>query len=84
MESFYKKNDLGVSIEYSIVSYYEEEENKYVIYTDFVESDSDMGVRLFVSKVTDDSLVDIPKEEEDRIIQLFLNTIKEKISLVIL
>lgn len=80
MESFYKKNDLGVSIEYSIVSYYEEEENKYVIYTDFVESDSDMGVRLFVSKVTDDSLVDIPKEEEDRIIQLFLNTIKEKIS----
>ncbi len=80
MESFYKKNDLGVSIEYTIVSYYEEEPNNYVIYTDFVESDNDMGVRLFVSQVTDDELIDISAEEQERIKQLFLKTITERIS----
>ena len=80
MESFYKKNDLGVSIEYTIVSYYEEEPNNYVIYTDFVESDNDMGVRLFVSQVTDDELIDISVEEQERIKQLFLKTITERIS----
>ena len=80
MESFYKKNDLGVSIEYTIVSYYEEEPNNYVIYTDFVESDNDMGIRLFVSQVTDDELIDISVEEQERIKQLFLKTITERIS----
>ena len=39
MKTFYKKNDIGVDIEYTVVGSYKDGEEEYVIYTDFVEDE---------------------------------------------
>ena len=49
IETFKRKNELGVEIEYNVIGTYEENGNKYYIYTDFVSDDNNkIGVRLFV------------------------------------
>ena len=79
MESFFKKNDIGVSIEYTIVGYYQDEETKYVIYTDFVEDkDSPTAIRLFVSKLENEQMVEVDKEIRDKIIGELFQQIAEK------
>lgn len=72
IETFKRKNELGVEIEYSVIGTYEDNGNKYYIYTDFVSDDSNkMGLRLFVDIEKDGKLVRIPEElEKDIIIKL--------------
>jgi hypothetical protein len=79
MESFYKKNEIGVSIEYTVVGYYKDEGIKYVIYTDFVEDkESPTAIRLFVSKYENGQMVDVDKEKRDKIIGEMFQQIAEK------
>ncbi len=69
MEEFYKKNDIGVSIKYTVVGRYDDEGKKYIIYTDFVADPKSLsGIRLFVSR-DDGEIKRIEKAEEERIIQ---------------
>lgn len=64
MEKFYQKNDIGVSIEYTIIGRYEEDGINYIIYTDFVEdSNSLSGIRLFVAKDNKEKVDDLKQKE---------------------
>jgi len=70
MDTFYKQNELGVLVEYTIVGHYSEDDAKYVIYTDFVEDEnSPTGLRLFVSLEEGNGLVSIDSDKEDDILE---------------
>ena len=82
MESFFKKNDIGVSIEYTIVGYYAEDGTKYVIYTDFLEDkNSPTKIKLYVGYFVNGRIVDASLEKRDEIIKKMFDTLKEKTSL---
>ena len=83
MNSFYKKNDIGVLIEYTIVGTYLEDDIKYTIYTDFVEDKASMiGLRLFVAKYNDNNeLVDVDAEKKQEIIKKLYESFNEKLSI---
>ena len=83
MNSFYKKNDIGVFIEYTIVGTYLEDDIKYTIYTDFVEDKASMiGLRLFVAKYNDNNeLVDVDAEKKQEIIKKLYESFNEKLSI---
>lgn len=68
MKSFYKKNELGVNIEYSIIGYCNDDNRKYVIYTDFVDDDNELGMRLFVAKMKGTKMYDVSDDIRRRII----------------
>ena len=82
MNSFYKKNDIGVLIEYTIVGTYLEDDIKYTIYTDFVEDKASMvGLRLFVAKYNDNNeLVDVDEAKKQEIIKKLYESFNEKLS----
>ena len=82
MNSFYKKNDIGVLIEYTIVGTYLEDNIKYTIYTDFVEDKASMvGLRLFVAKYNDNNeLVDVDEAKKQEIIKKLNESFNEKLS----
>lgn len=82
METFYRKNDIGVSIEYTVVGYYQDEGIKYVIYTDFVDDkESPTAIRLFVSKFENGQMVEVEKEKRDKIIGEMFQQLVEKIEM---
>jgi septal ring factor EnvC (AmiA/AmiB activator) len=67
MKTFYKKNDIGVDIEYSVVGSYKDGEEEYVIYTDFVEDEQkEAGLKLYVGKIVNEDVerIDSTKESE--------------------
>ncbi len=69
MKTFYKKNDIGVNIEYTVVGSYKDGEEEYVIYTDFVEDDKrEAGLRLFVGKTVDGDVEKIDSVKENEIL----------------
>lgn len=70
MDTFYRKNDIGVTIEYTILAKYKSEEKDYIIYTDFV-SDKKDGVRLFVDLVNGDKYEPLSDTGRDRILEMF-------------
>ncbi len=79
MESFFKKNDIGVSIEYTIVGYYQDEGIKYAIYTDFFEDkESPTAIRLFVSRFENGKMIEVEKDIRDKIIGEMFQQIAEK------
>ena len=79
MENFYKKNELGVLIEYTLVGRYEEDDNNYIIYTDFVEDiNSPTGLRLFVSLEKDGELINIDHNKENEILNKMFQSLMEK------
>ena len=79
MESFYRKNDIGVSIEYTIVGYYDEDATKYVIFTDFVEDeDSPTAIRLYVGTNVNGQIVDVDESKRNEIISNLFQLIAEK------
>ena len=81
MNSFTRKNDIGVSIEYTIVGTYKEDNNKYMIYTDFVDdASSPSGIRLFVAKKVNNELVDVDPEKKKEIISKLHKSFKGKLS----
>ena len=55
METFYRKNDIGVNIEYTILGRYNDHNEKYILYTDFVEDPSSVsGIRIYVANDTEE------------------------------
>lgn len=73
-EKFYRKNDIGVKIEYYIIGYYISNNKKYRIYTDFVTDKTNMaGIRLFVDidELNDGNYIQVGEEEARFIIDEF-------------
>lgn len=84
MESFIKKNELGIKCEYYILARYKKD-SEYIIYTDFVTDDKD-DLRLFVGKKNESKIEDVELDLEKAIInefkiteKLFLETIKGRL-----
>ncbi len=75
METFKRKNDIGVDIEYSIIGRYQDNGNIYCIYTDFVSADNKVGIRLFADIEKNNKLERLPKDKEKEIILKFNKTI---------
>ena len=70
--TFYKKNNIGMDIKYSILARYDE---KYVLYTDYMPSNSSIfGIRLLVGEIVDKEKMivkDVTKEKEKEILDNF-------------
>ncbi|MBP5678705.1 MAG: hypothetical protein J6X28_02625 [Bacilli bacterium] len=72
-EKFYRKNDIGVTIEYYVIGEYINQGKKYRIYTDFVTDESTFtGIRLFVDLMIDnENYVVVEGEEKRRLLEEF-------------
>ena len=70
MESFKRKNQYGIEYEYYIVSELNEDNKKYIVYTDFV-TDKNNELKLYAAEVVNNSIVDIDKSISDKIISEF-------------
>lgn len=75
-ESTFKiKNDIGVSIEYTEIGKIKLD-REYMLYTDFVPEDNNVGFRIFVAIIKDNKLVEIKnKKLRETIIREFNNQI---------
>ena len=71
-KTFYRKNDIGVDIEYTIVANYKTDERDYIIYTDFVSDEKDF-VRLFVDMVNGDKYTPLSESGREEILNKFRN-----------
>ena len=72
METFIRKNDLGIDIEYTVIGEYKDGKNDYVIYTDFVtDNGNKVGIRLFVDQEIGEQLVRLDEVTEKKIITQF-------------
>ena len=71
-ETFYRKNEIGVTIEYYVVGYLKDEDKTYRIYTDFVTDNTNIsGIRLLVDKVEEKNFVPVSKDETAIIVEKF-------------
>ena len=71
-ETFTRKNEIGVTIEYYVVGYLKDDNKTYRIYTDFVTDKTNMsGIRLLVDKVVDKDYIPVSKEEANSIVERF-------------
>ena len=71
METFKRKNDIGVNIEYTIVGYLKEA-NNYMIYTDFTTDENNkLGIKLYVDKEVNGNYEPVSEEEAKNIISAF-------------
>lgn len=73
-ETFIRKNDIGVDIEYTIVARYKSDERDYIIYTDYV-SDDEFGLRLFVDLVNSNNTVPLSESGRRAILDQFKDEI---------
>lgn len=78
-EVFYKKNELGVNVLYTVVGYYSEGNDLYAMYTDFVEDDSEHGYRLFVGKRVNGVIQDVEESKRKQVIDELFSEINKKI-----
>lgn len=69
MNSFYKKNDIGVLIEYTTVGTYNEDGVEYTIYTDFADDEDDLAnIRLYVAKKDENNeLIEVDETKKHEI-----------------
>lgn len=77
-ETFRRKNEIGVEIEYTIVGYSFIDGKKYMLYTDFYPKKSIGGIRIFVDEVIENEYIKLSEEEEDKIISQFNKKILEE------
>ena len=73
-ETFYKRNDIGVNIEYTVVAKYKVEDKEYVIYTDFVD-DENYLFRLYVDMVANGKSLTLSSSASQSIIEKFWDEI---------
>ncbi len=78
-EVFYKKNELGVNVLYTVVGYYSEGNDLYAMYTDFVEDNSEHGYRLFVGKRVNGIIEDVDPQKRKQVIDELFSEINKKI-----
>ena len=69
-ETFIRKNDIGVDIEYHIIAKVKDENRDYIIYTDLVNDEIDT-YRLFVDMITNDKYVPISETGKNMILNKF-------------
>jgi len=69
MDTFYRRNDIGVNIEYTVIGYYN---NKYMIYTDFTtDKTNKLGISLYVDKIENNKYITVDNEERKNILTAF-------------
>ena len=73
-ETFKRKNDIGVDIEYTVLAKFKSDERDYIIYTDFVSDDKDI-YRLYVDMVNGDNRVTLSESGKDVILDKFRNEV---------
>ena len=78
-ETFIRKNDIGVDIEYTIIGRYNSDNRDYIIYTDFVSDEKDV-LRLFVDMVNGNEYVPVSDTRKDLILDEYRDEIKKYIS----
>lgn len=75
LETFKRKNDIGVDIEYTIIGYLKEKSN-YMIYTDFTTDQSNkLGIKIYVDKEVDGKYVPVSEAETINIVNAFNNEV---------
>ncbi len=79
MDTFLRKNDIGVTIEYNIIGEYVYNEKKYRIFTDFVTDKSNkLGIRLLVDEEVKGDFIPVhDKELIKKIIRQFNKDVLE-------
>lgn len=73
-KTFDALNDVGIQVRYTILAITEEEDTKYVIYTNFISSDNELGVRIMAAKIIDEenfTIERIAKAKEHELIDAF-------------
>lgn len=48
------ENDIGIVVNYTVLGITNDEDKKYVVYTNYLPSDNELGVRLFAGLITDE------------------------------
>lgn len=72
---FKMKNDIGVEIEYAEIGRIQLDKN-YILYTDFVPENNDVGFRILVAEITEKGLERISDNvKKETIIKEFNNQI---------
>ncbi len=68
-KTFEMENELGLKVRYTILGVDSSSNEKYIIYTNYIPSDNELGVRLFAGKLSSenpivvDDISDIKKKE---------------------
>lgn len=78
-ETFIRKNDIGVDIEYTIMGKINTDNRDYIIYTDYVSDDKDI-YRLFVDMVNGDSYITLSDTSKEIILDKYRKEIKNYIN----
>ncbi len=73
-------NDVGIQVRYTILAITEEKKEKYVIYTNFISSDTELCVRLMAAKVLNEETFEIEKISKKKENELLESFIMEMIS----
>lgn len=72
LNSFKRRNELGVAIEYTIIGTFNDNDRSYMLYTDFVPEENTVGFRIFVDEIlSDQSTVRLDKESADNVVNKF-------------
>lgn len=77
IETFKRKNDIGVEIEYYIIGNYNYEEKEYRIYTDFFPEDNIFNLRILVDLKTEKGYKNVNQEQAKAIINKFHHEVLE-------
>lgn len=68
-KTFEMENELGLKVKYTILGVDSSSSEKYIIYTNYIPSDNELGVRLFAGKLSSenpivvDDISDMKKKE---------------------
>ena len=60
-KSFRALNDVGIEMNYTVLSYAKRDSKNYVIYTNNMPSDNDLGVRILVSEMVNEEPFEIKR-----------------------
>ena len=71
MNNFFKKNDVGINIEYTIIGKYELDNVNYVIYTDFTSDENELGIRIYVDQDINGKYIAIPLDKQKEVLNKF-------------
>lgn len=65
-KTFEMENELGLNMTYTVLGLDSSGKDKFVIYTNYLPSDNELGVRLFAGKVSCDNPFTVEKVAEKK------------------
>lgn len=74
VKTFTMENDVGIDVNYTILGVSKNNEDRYVVYTNYMPSDNEFGFRLLASKLVSEEpfIVErITRAKEKEIIEFF-------------